>query len=99
MGTEPVESEMPPTLSDFPELVQLTFNLYSLMRDQWDSMGGSYLGKDLGSIFEFFRLFKFELDSEQLLAISFMQQMDAIRAKLVSEKLTRERKASSNKKA
>ena len=23
MGTEPVESEIPPTLSDFPELVQL----------------------------------------------------------------------------
>lgn len=68
------------------------------MRDQWDSMGGNYLGKDLGNVFDFFKLFKFE-ESEQLLAISLIQQMDSIRAKLVSEKLERERKASSNKKA
>lgn len=99
MGTEPVDSEIPVSTSDFPEIVQMTFNLYYLLRDQWDSMGGNYLGKDLGSIFEFFRLYKFEEDSEQLLVISLIQQMDAVRTKLVSERLDRERKASSTKKA
>lgn len=98
MGSEPVEDEIPIALSDFPELVQTAVNIYYMLRDCWDPMGGNYLGKDTSVLFEFFRLF--ELDKEeQLFTVAIIQQMDNVRSKLISEKLKQEREASSRKKA
>lgn len=98
MGSEPIESEIPLVLSDFPETVQLTFVIYAVLQDIWDSMGGNYLGKDLGNIFKLFELYEVE-PNEQLLVLSLIQQMDAVRSHLVGERLKQEREASSNKKA
>lgn len=47
MGNEPVEDEIPISLSDFPEELQITFELYYKIPDRWEYMSGTYLGKDL----------------------------------------------------
>ena len=47
MGSEPVESEIPVEFDDFPLEVQQAFNAYRMLRDEWDTMNGNYLGKSL----------------------------------------------------
>jgi hypothetical protein len=47
LGNEPVESEIPVEFDDFPLEVQQAFNAYRMLRDEWDTMSGSYLGKSL----------------------------------------------------
>lgn len=95
MGTEPIEDQIPPSFEDFPDLVQVAFKIYYMLRDIWDPMGGNYLGKDTTVLFEFFRLYELE-HNEQLLLLSFIQQMDSIRQELISEKL-KQKEASGRK--
>lgn len=86
LGQEPIEEEIPVDLNDFPALVQQCFSIYGTLEDRWDSMGGGYLGKNYSNLFELFNLYNIE-DIERLLAIEFLQHMDSVRAKIVSEKI------------
>lgn len=97
MGTEPVESEVPVGFHDLPELVQDYVHIYYLLRDIWDPMGGNYLGKDMSTVFEFFRLYNVEPD-EQLFALGVIQQLDSCRSQLIQEK-QKQQEALSKKKA
>lgn len=86
LGEEPIEAEIPVDPNDFPPLVQQCLTIYSLLEDRWDSMGGGYLGKNYSIIFNFFELY--EVDSiESLLMLEFIQHIDAIRSKIVAEKI------------
>ncbi len=61
MGTEPVESEIPFELEDFPDEVQQAITVYYRLRDEWDTMNGLYLGKSytgLGEILDIFEIDK-----------------------------------------
>ena len=94
MQSEPLESEIPIELSDFPALIQEVFQIYFMLTDSWDTMGGSYLGKNLSNVFEFFNLYEFE-QAEQILALSTIQQMDSARRTLISAKLKANKPSSS----
>lgn len=96
LGNEPLEEEMPVEINDLPDLVQQTLQIYYMLKDIWDPMGGNYLGKDTSTLFEFFRLYDID-KAEQLLAVSFIQHMDYVRSKMISSK--RESKKPSGKKA
>jgi hypothetical protein len=98
MGTEPIEAEMPVEIDEFPELVQSVMSIYYMLQDCWDSMGGNYLGKNTGTLFEYFRLFDLT-ENEQLLALALIQKMDSVRSGIISEKLKQNKEASSRKKA
>lgn len=86
LGNEPLDSETPIDMNDFPPLVQNVFQIYFMLSDIWDSMGGSYIGKNLSNVFDFFRLYELS-EAEQLLALSFIQEMDSARRKIVSSKI------------
>lgn len=96
MGTEPIEEEIPIDMEDFPVEVQGAFSLYYQLRDNWDSMGGSYLGKDLSSIFNFFDLYETE-PADRLFTLSLIQHMDYIRGKMINDKLNSAKKPSTKK--
>ena len=86
LGEEPTESEIPLDSTDFPIIVQQSLSIYSLLEDRWDLMNGGYLGKNYSNVFEFFKLH--ELDrAESLLVLEFLQHVDAVRSKLVAEKI------------
>lgn len=85
-------------MADFPELVQTAFEIYFMLQDCWDSMGGNYLGKNTSTLFEYFRLFDLD-NNEQLVVVSLIQRMDVARTQLISQKLKQQREASSRKKA
>jgi hypothetical protein len=87
LGEEPIESEIPLELSDFPELVQQCFVMYGILSDNWDSMGGNYLGKDYSIVFKLFDIYQVSDSSEKLLSLDFMQHIDSVRSKLISDKI------------
>jgi hypothetical protein len=86
MGSEPVDSEIPIEIEDFPELVIQCFLIYRMLPDIWDTMNGNYLGKDYNLIFNLFKLYGLD-ESEHLPAINFLQEMDTCRSKVIAEKI------------
>jgi hypothetical protein len=95
MGTEPVESEIPVGFEDFPDELQLSFQIYHLLRDVWEGMSGTYMGKDFSTVFEFFRLYEIEPQA-QLFTLNFIRQIDGVRTDIIVER-QKAREASSQK--
>lgn len=87
LSIEPVEEDIPLEYSDFPDLVQTCFLMYSKLRDIWDPMGGNYLGKDLSIIFKLFDLYYIDDQEERIIALDIIQTMDNSRSKIISEKV------------
>jgi hypothetical protein len=58
MGTEPLDSEIPWDLEDFPHEVQQTITIYYKLRDEWDTMNGLYLGKSYTGLAEILDIFE-----------------------------------------
>ena len=95
MGTEPVESQIPIEQDDFPDEVQQAFQIYYLLRDVWEGMSGTYMGKDFSTIFDFFRLYDID-PQDQLLTLGFIRQIDSVRSDIFHEK-QKQREASRSK--
>lgn len=87
LGQEPIEEEIPVEVSDFPEFVQQCFVIYGILADNWDSMGGGYLGKDYSIVFNLFSVYEITDPAELLLCLEFLQHMDSVRQKLIAEKI------------
>ena len=85
MGSEPDESQIPVDMEDFPDEVQQSFQIYYLLRDVWEGMSGTYMGKDYSTIFEFFRLYGID-PQDQLLTLGFIRQIDGVRSDIFAEK-------------
>lgn len=52
LGNEPIESEIPIDNEDLFRDVQEALNIYSKLRDEWDTMNGNYLGKSYSGILD-----------------------------------------------
>lgn len=59
-GAEPIESDIPVEIGDFPEEVQTAFQIYQLLQDRWEGMSGTYMGKDLAAISNIFEIFEIQ---------------------------------------
>lgn len=86
LGQEPIESEIPVELSDFPDIIQQCFVIYGILADTWDPMGGNYLGKDYAIIFKLFEIYEVDA-AEILLSLDFLQHIDSVRSKLIADKI------------
>jgi hypothetical protein len=85
MGTEPIESEIPTEFDDFPIEVQQAFNAYKMLRDEWDTMSGIYLGKSLIGIKDV--LEATEVDpSEHKFIIMLVRIIDNVRSEEINNK-------------
>ena len=85
MSTEPVESEIPVEFDDFPIEVQQAFNAYKMLRDEWDTMSGIYLGKSLIGIKDV--LEATEVDpSEYKFIIMLVRIIDNVRSEEINNK-------------
>lgn len=60
LGTEPVDSEIPVEFDDFPLELQCAMSIYKILRDEWEFVGGNYLGKNINGIFEVFDAYDIE---------------------------------------
>lgn len=86
LGQEPIEEEIPVELSDFDPFVQTCFVIYRILSDNWDPMGGNYLGKNYSIVFDLFTVYQIDHEGDKLLALEMLQTMDDIRTKLIKQK-------------
>lgn len=87
MNTEPIESEIPLEISDFPEFVQVCLAIYSKLPDTYDATVGKYSGKDYSLLFLFFDLYEIDRKIEMVTMLEIMQVADDIRKELSSKKV------------
>ena len=85
LGTEPAESEIPVEFDEFPLEVQQAFNAYRMLRDEWDTMSGNYLGKSLIGIKDVLEATEIE-PSEQKLIIMLIRLIDNVRSEEINNK-------------
>ena len=90
MGAEPIPSEIPPEMEDFPYEVQQAFDVYYRLPDRWDGMSGTYLGKDLGPVEMLFQLFLVE---DKRTALDFISIIDITRQEIFARKQKSKEKA------
>lgn len=85
LGQEPIEEEIPFEHEDFPDIAQAALTIYGILSDNWDTMGGSYLGKDYSIVFNLFDLYQIE-KADQTLCMNLLLHLDGVRSKSVSDK-------------
>lgn len=83
MGSEPVESEIPVEYDDLADEVQEAITVYNMLQDNWDTMGGNYLGKVISGINDIFEIAQIE---DKQACFSIIQLLDNIRAKIINNK-------------
>ena len=85
LGNEPLESEIPVDFDDFPLEVQQAFNAYKMLRDEWDTMSGSYLGKSLLGVKDILEATEIDV-SEHKLIIMLIRIIDNVRSEEINNK-------------
>lgn len=82
LGTEPVESEIPVELEDFPEEVQQAMLVYFKLRDDWDTMNGNYMGKSYQGLKDVLDILEIE-SADRKFVLDLIQVMDSARQKAI----------------
>lgn len=91
MGTEPVEDEIPPDTDDFLFDTLVVFNIYSLLKDDWDTFNGNYLGKYLDTLPMLYSMFEVEKEKQviyfSLLNVVIYENISIMQEKTTSKEL------------
>lgn len=91
MGTEPDESEMPVEIEDFYPEVQLLLSIYGILRDEWEYVGGNYLGKNLNGILDLFDVYEVEVEDKRLY-LQIIHILDNVRIEEIRQKQKQQEK-------
>ena len=91
MGTEPNEDELPVELADFYPEVQLLLSIYGILRDEWEFVGGNYLGKNLNGILDLFDVY--EVDNlDKRLYLQIIHVLDSVRIEYIKQQQKQQEK-------
>lgn len=88
LGTEPVEEDIPLSLSDLSFQSQLAWEVYSYLPENWAQT--TYLGKNLTGITELFEILDIHGRYQRLLIIKFIKVIDNYVSKKISERTEQE---------
>lgn len=84
LGSEPVDNEIPVEYDDFPLEVQEAIRIYNNLQDNWDYMGGNYIGKNLNGFKDILSIF--EVDPQDYRAVyELIMRIDRIRSKSIQD--------------
>lgn len=86
LGTTPKEEEIPADFSDFPYIVQVAMNIFSMLPDVYDGMSGTYMGKNYAILSYLSEAYDIDDKKELLMYINMI-------GNLIMEKRSREQKA------
>lgn len=84
MGTEPIESEIPIEIDDFPPDIQDIYIVYDYLQDIYEGMSGTYMGKSMNGIVDIFTLLEVD-KSEQKLYLDIIKIIDRARSQAISD--------------
>jgi len=96
MGMDVIESEIPVDITDFPEEVQTAFEIYHTLKDQWEGMSGTYMGKNITGISDIFDIFQIPLEDRRTY-LEYISLIDNERTAIISAKQKQEENLRSNK--
>lgn len=83
MKSEPIESEIPVEFEDLNEDIQYTIGVYNMLQDNWDTMNGTYLGKNLAGLTDIFRIM--EVDDYRT-CFYIIGILDKVRGEIINTK-------------
>lgn len=82
MGSEPIEEEMPVDFEDLAVEIQQCFQLYNCLQDNWDYMGGNYIGKNLNEFWKLIELLAIPREDYKYY-YDVVLQIDLVRSKQI----------------
>jgi len=92
LNEEPVEENIPVEFDDFPLEVQQAFAAYRMLRDEWDSMNGIFLGKSLIGINDVLEATEIDIDDRKFI-ITLIRTIDSVRINEINSKRNNEKPA------
>jgi len=84
LGNEPVDSEIPVELDDMPLEVQEALRIYNNLQDNWDYMGGNYIGKNITGLRDILDLYEIPREDHKT-TYELILIIDIIRAKQIQD--------------
>lgn len=84
LDSEPIDSEIPVDIDDFPVEVQESIKIYNNLQDNWDYMGGNYIGKNLTGFKDILDIFEVE-KADYRAVYELIMRIDRIRAKSIQD--------------
>ena len=85
LGSTPIESEVPIEFDDLFIQVQHALLVYNTLRDDWDHINGTYLGKQLVGIWDIFTIHEIPANEQKDL-LNIINLLDKARIKLANNK-------------
>lgn len=82
LNSEPLDEEIPVEYDDLPVIVQSSITIYETLRDEWDYMGGNYIGKNQQNLFQIFKLYKIT-EPEYLVVYKILNIIDGQRREIL----------------
>jgi hypothetical protein len=84
MGSEPVDSEIPIEFDDLTLDVQEALRMYNQLQDNWDYMGGNYIGKSYIGLMDIMNILEVD-PADRRTMYELIGHIDRIRAKAISD--------------
>lgn len=80
LGSQPIEEEIPAEMDDFPVEVQVAIHVYNKLRDEWEGMSGTYMGKSLVGLKDILDIYEIPFEDRRYL-LDWINVMDIERSK------------------
>jgi hypothetical protein len=91
LKSEPLDSEIPVEFDDLCIEAQQAMQIYNNLQDNWDYMGGNYIGKNMVGLKDIMGFF--EIDPSDFRYIyQLIQNIDEIRAKKIQDSKPKSKK-------
>lgn len=90
LGEEPTEENTPVELNDFADIVQVAFDVYYALQDNWDPIGGNYLGKVKYNLVETMSLLGVEQEDYREV-FTYISLIDRVRSELIQQEKQQEK--------
>lgn len=85
LNSEPIESQIPVEYDDLSMDVQEALNIYSKLKDEWDTMNGVYLGKSYNGIMDIFNIMEVPPQDRRTM-FDLIGSIDKCRSKAIEAK-------------
>ena len=84
MGYQPVDDQIPVEFEDLCLEAQQALQIYNNLQDNWDYMGGNYIGKNMVGLKDIMELFEIEKADHRYI-FELILVIDGIRAKRIQD--------------
>lgn len=85
LGSEPIEEEIPVEYTDLPSDIQIVLSIYNTLKDSWNGMSGTYMGKEHNGLIDILELYEIPKE-ERKHTLTYINAIDNIRSSIIAAK-------------